>query len=120
MQVCQGNECVEYITEKVDLTDEYVIFRKAVLEEDYELAKEICVIEQIKDLLDVYNEEKEIEERIAHLRKIEGTDAAIAIRGMKYFLATVDLRKYPDLVLKISAKLIVNNIYTSFLVPLEK
>lgn len=114
------DECVEYITEKVDLTDEYVIFRKAVLEEDYELAKEICVIEQIKDLLDVYNEEKEIEERIAHLRKIEGTDAAIAIRGMKYFLATVDLRKYPDLVLKISAKLIVNNIYTSFLVPLEK
>lgn len=113
-------ECIEYITEKLDLTDPYVIFRKAVFEGEYELAKEICAIEQIRDLLDVCNESKQIEERITHLRKIEGKDAAIAIMGMKYFLATVELEQYPDLILKISTVLVVNNIYTSLFIPLKK
>lgn len=113
-------ECIEYITEKLDLTDPYVIFRKAVFEGEYELAKEICAIDQIRDLLDVCNESKQIEERITHLRKIEGKDAAIAIMGMKYFLATVELEQYPDLILKISTVLVVNNIYTSLFIPLKK
>lgn len=113
-------ECIEYITDKLDMTDDYVIFRKAVFEENYELAKETCAIEQIKDLLDVCNENNEVEERILHLRKIKGKDAAIAIMGMKYFLATIDLEEYSELVLQISADLVVDNIYTSLFIPLEK
>lgn len=113
-------ECIEYITDKLDMTDDYVIFRKAVFEGNYKLAKETCAIEQIKDLLDVCNENNEVEERILHLRKIKGKDAAIAIMGMKYFLATIDLEEYPELVLQISADLVVNNIYTSLFIPLEK
>lgn len=113
-------ECIEYITEKLDPTDAYVIFRKAVFERDYELAKEVCTIEQIEDLLDVCNENNDVEERILHLRKIKGKDAAIAIMGMKYFLATIDLEEYPELVLQISAELVVDNIYTSLFIPLEK
>ncbi len=113
-------ECIEYITDKLDLTDNYVIFRKAIFEGNYEVAKEICTVEQIKDLLDVCNENNDVEERIHHLRKIKGKDAAIAIMGMKYFLATIDLEKYPELVLKISTELVVDNIYTSLFVPLEK
>lgn len=113
-------ECIDYITEKIDLTDNYVIFRKAVFEGNYELAKEVCAIEQIKDLLDVCNQNNEVEERILHLRKIKGEDAAIAIMGMKYFLGTIDLEEYPELVLQISAELVVDNIYTSLFIPLEK
>lgn len=113
-------ECAEYITEKLDLTDEYVIFRKAVFEENFEVAKEVCGIEQIKDLLDVCNENNTVEERISHLRRIHGKDTAIAIMGMKYFLATINLEKYPELVLRISTELVVDNIYTSLFIPLEK
>lgn len=113
-------ESIEYISQKLDSTDTYVLFRKAVQEDNYKLAKEICVIEQIKDLLDVCNENNEVEERIRHLRKIKGKDAAIAIMGMKYFLATIDLEEYPELVLQISAQLIIDNIYTSLFIPLEK
>ena len=87
------DECINYITEKMDLTDNYIIFRKAVFEGNYGLAKKICSVEQIKDLLDVCNENNEIEERILHLRKIKGEDAAIAIMGMKYFLGTIDLEE---------------------------
>ena len=113
-------ESIEYITDKLDMTDDYVIFRKAVFEENYELAKETCAIDQIKDLLDVCNENNEVTERILHLRKIKGKDAAIAIMGMKYFLETIDLEEYPELVLQISADLVVDNIYTSLFIPLEK
>lgn len=113
-------ECIEYITEKLDLTDAYVIFRKAVFVGDYKLAKEVCAIEQIQDLLDVCNEGNQVEERILHLRKIKGKDAAIAIMGMKYFLATVDIEEYPELVLQITTELVVDNIYTSLFIPLEK
>lgn len=113
-------ECIEYITEKLDQTDFYVIFRKAVYEGDYKLAKEVCAIEQIKDLLDVCNENNKVDERRLHLRKIKGKDAAIAIIGMKYFLATIDLEEYPELVLQISTELVVDNIYTSLFIPLEK
>lgn len=113
-------ECSEYIAENLDLSDDYVIFRKAILEEDYKLAKEICAIEQIKDLIDVCNEDNGIEVRINHLRKVEGKDAAIAIMGMKYFLATIDLDEYPELVLQISAELVVENIYTSLFIPLKE
>ena len=114
------DECINYITEKMDLTDNYIIFRKAVFEGNYGLAKKICSVEQIKDLLDVCNENNEIEERILHLRKIKGEDAAIAIMGMKYFLGTIDLEEYPELVLQISTKLVVDNIYTSLFIPLKK
>lgn len=113
-------ECIGYISDKLDMTDDYVVFRKAVFEENYERAKEICAIDQIKDLLDVCNEKKQVEERIRHLRKIKGKDAAMAIMGMKCFLATIDLEKYPELVLQISADLVVDNIYTSLFIPLEK
>lgn len=113
-------ECIEYIIDKLDLTDNYVLFRKAFFEEDYELAKQLCTVAQIKDLLDVCNRKNTINERIQHLRKIEGKDAAIAIMGMRYFLATIDLIKYPKLVLEISTDLIIENIYTSLFIPLEK
>lgn len=113
-------DCIEYITQKIDLTDNYVIFRKAVYEGNYELAKDVCSIEQIKDLLDVCNENNGIEKRILHLRKIKGKDAAIAIMGTKYFLGTICLEKYPKLVLQISTELVVENIYTSLFIPLEK
>ena len=113
-------ECIEYITDKLDMTDDYVIFRKAVFEENYELAKKTCTIEQINDLLDICNENNEVEERIRHLKSIKGKDAAIAIMGMKYFLATIDLEEYPELVLQISASLVVENIYTSLFIPLER
>lgn len=114
------DECIEYITEKMDMKDAYITFRKAILEGNYEVAKSICNIEQIKDLLDVYDENKCIKEKISHLRKINGKDAAIAIMAMKYFLATVSLEDNPEIILQISTELIIENIYTSLFIPLEK
>lgn len=113
-------ECIEYITDKLDLTDSYVLFRKAVYEEDYEVAKQLCVVAQIRDLLEVCNGNNSIDERILHLGRIKGKDAAIAIMGMRYFLANINIIEYPELVLEISTDLVIENIYTSLFIPLEK
>lgn len=113
-------EAIEYITENFDMLDDYMIFRKAILEENYKLAKKVCAIDQIKDLLEVCNEKSSVKDRIAHLRKIKGKDASIAIMGMKKFLATIDLQAYLELVMQISTELIVDNIHASLFIPLKE
>lgn len=57
--------------------DLYVRFRNALLNEEYDNASRLCGIDQIKDLIVVYNKNTSITEKIEHLRKIQGKDASI-------------------------------------------
>lgn len=98
----------------------YVMFRSALLNEEYEKAMELCGISQIKDLIVVYNKNVSITEKIGHLRKIEGRDASIAIMAMRNFLSTIDLDVYLEIAMKLSTELIIDNIFTSLFIPLEK
>lgn len=107
--------------EKMMLQDQlYVMFRSALLNEEYDRAMEICGIDQIKDLIVVCNKKISITEKMGHLRKIEGRDASIAIMAMRNFLSTIDLNEYLEIAMKLSTELIIDNIFTSLFIPLEK
>ncbi|WP_440250917.1 hypothetical protein, partial [Clostridium sp.] len=98
----------------------YVKFRSALLSEEYEKAMNLCGISQIKDLIMVYNKNVAITEKMRHLRKIEGRDASIAIMATRNFLSMIDLNDYLGIAMEISTELIIDNIFTSLFVPLEK
>lgn len=118
---CLGQEKDIKFIEKMMIQDPlYVMFRSALLNEEYEKAMELCGVSQIKDLIIVYNKNVSITERMEHLRKIEGRDASIAIMAMRTFLSTIDLNAYLEIAMKLSTELIIDNIFTSLFIPLEK
>lgn len=100
--------------------DLYIKFRCALLNEKYDIASQICGIDQIRDLIIVYNKNISISKKIKHLRKIQGKDALIAIRSMSNFLGDIDLDKYLEIAMQISSELIIDNVFTSLFIPLEK
>lgn len=113
-------ESIEYINEKLNLDNQYIRFRKACCEKQFNVADSLCNIKQIKNLLYACNDKNDIYEREKHLDNIEGKDAAIAVMGIRYFLATNDLEENDNMILNISSKLLVKNILTSLFIPLEK
>lgn len=118
---CLGKEkninFIEQLTKEDDL---YVRFRNALLNEEYNNASDLCGIDQIKDLIVVYNKKTSITEKVEHLRKIQGKDASIAIMAMRNFLASIDLDIYLEVAMKLSTELIIDNIFTSLFIPLKK
>ena len=114
------DECVGFINNKLDLNNQYIAFRKACCENDFDGAILLCNIPQIKDLLFVCDTRNSIEDKIAHLGSVKGRDASIAIMRIKYFIANLDIKENYDVILDISAKLIAENIYTSLFIPLKK
>jgi hypothetical protein len=114
------DECIQFIDEKLNNDDSYVKFRKAIIKKNFKEASELCEIKQIRDLLVIYDNNNTIEQKMAHLRKIEGKDASMAIMGMKYFLSTINLDEHIDIAMNLATDLIINNIYTSLFIPLEK
>ncbi len=118
---CLGQEKDIKFIEKMMIQDQlYVKFRSALLNEEYEKAIELCGISQIKDLIVVYNKNVPITEKMEHLGKIDGRDASIAIMAMRNFLSTIDLNEYLEIAMKLSTELIIDNIFTSLFIPLEK
>lgn len=118
---CLGKEKnINFIEQMIKEDDLYVRFRNALLNEEYDNASRLCGIDQIKDLIVVYNKNTSITEKIKHLRKIQGKDASIAIMAMSNFLASIDLNTYLEVAMKLSTGLIIDNIYTSLFIPLEK
>lgn len=118
---CLGKEKnINFIEQMTKEDDLYVRFRNALLNEEYDNASRLCGIDQIKDLIVVYNKNTSITEKIEHLRKIQGKDASIAIMAMSNFLASIDLNTYLEVVMKLSTGLIIDNIFTSLFIPLEK
>lgn len=118
---CLGKEKDIKFIEKATIQNSlYVKFRSALLSEEYEKAMNLCGISQIKDLIMVYNKNVAITEKMRHLRKIEGKDASIAIMATRNFLSMIDLSDYLGIAMEISTELIIDNIFTSLFVPLEK
>lgn len=115
----ESNECDRFIEEKLDINDEYIQFRKALVGGDYELALRICKIEQIKDYLFVCDNGTTLEKMI-HLHPIEEKNASIGIFTMKEFLSSIDIEKDSEIAFNIAANLIVHNIYTSLFIPWGK
>lgn len=113
-------ECVRYIDEQLDISDEYVRFRKELLCENYSDASKICGIQQIRDYMFVCDKNTTIEEKIGHLHSIDGTNSSIDILSTKIFLASVELEKDSEVVLSIVANLVIDNIYTSLFIPWTK
>lgn len=115
----EKEECIKYITEELNIKNEYVQFRKTLLENNFKKASDICKIEQIKDFLFV-RDKKDIIEKMGHLRPIKGSSSSIAILILKEFLSSIDIEKNYEIGFKITADLIVDNIYTSLFIPWDK
>ena len=113
-------ECDDFITEKLNEEDSYVRFRKALLCKDYQLASNICGIDEIKDYLYVCDSNTNIVGKIAHLHPIDGNNSSITIVTMKKFLSSVNFEEDWETVFKIAANLVIDNIYTSLFIPWEK
>jgi hypothetical protein len=113
-------ECIKYINDNLNLKDKYISFRKAFLEENFQVATNICKVNLINDLLYLHDLEKTTEEKMKFLHSIDGPDASIAIRGVTYFLSAIDLEIHMDICLKIATDLVVDNILTALFIPLEK
>lgn len=116
----EKEECLDFITQKLNGEDCYVQFRKALLCDDYQSAADVCGIKEIRDYLYVCNNNTNTEEKIAHLHPIDGTNSSINIVSMKRFLASANLEQDWQIVFKIATNLIIDNIYTSLFIPWEK
>lgn len=114
----ENNFC--YVEKKLNGTDLYIQFRKELLMKRYNEAINLCKIENINDLMIIRNEKESIKNKTLHLRKLNGTDVIMAIRGFKIFWSEIDLEKNFDLVLSLSVDLIIENIYAYLFIPLEK
>lgn len=115
-----ADESAEFIDEKLDLNNEYVRFRKACCEKEYNVANKLCKINQICDLLYIYDDKNGLQEKIMHLGKIEGNDALFAVMRTKYCLNHIDLDEELEIALDVSTQLIISNIYTAYMIPLKK
>ncbi len=115
-----AKESIEFINEKLNMNNQYIKFRKSCCEKQFVIADSLCKIEQIKDLIFVYNDENDICERVEHLGKMEGRDVGIAAKGIKYFISTIKLDENFEIISRISTILVVSNIYASLLIPLKK
>lgn len=113
-------ECKDFIADKLDEKDSYVQFRKALLCKEYQLASDICGIEEIKDYLFVCDSNTSTPDKIAHLHPIDGNNSSISIDAMKRFLSSVNLEQDWEMVFNIVANLVIDNIYTSLFIPWEK
>ncbi len=113
------DESVTFITEKLDDNNNYIQFRKALLKQEYKQALALCHIDPIKDYLFV-KDDYSTEEKLKHLCAIKGENASIAIFTMKEFLAAVDIEENPEIVFNLAANLVVDNIYTSLIIPWGK
>lgn len=115
----EKDECIQFIMEKMDESNKYVQFRKALLNKDFKSASEICNIVPIQDYLFICDDNSTVD-KMKHLHSIEGVNASIAILTMKEFLGSIDIEKDSDRVFEIVANLIVDNIYTSLFIPWRK
>lgn len=113
------DESVTFITEKLDESNDYIQFRKALLEREYKQASQICQIDPIRDYLFVKDEYPAIE-KLEHLHSISGKNASISILTIKEFLAMIDIAAETEMVFNIAANLVVDNIYASLIIPWRK
>lgn len=108
------------IEQKININNEYVKFRKSILERNFERASQLCQVESIKDILVVCDNHKSFNEKYAHLRGLEGAHILMAIRALEIFLNEINLDKYMELALTLITDLVINNVYTSMFIPLDK
>lgn len=113
------DEAVSFISEKMDIENNYIQFRMAMLKGEYKQALALCNIEPIKDYLFI-KDDYSTEEKLKHLHAIEGENTSIAIFTMKEFLAAIDIEENPEIVFNLAANLVVDNIYTSLIIPWGK
>lgn len=111
-------ESIAYITENLDIKNNYIKFRKALLKKEYKQALELCNIKPIKDYLFV-KDDYTTEEKLKYLH-LKGENASIAIFSIKEFLATVNIEKNSEMVFDLVANLVVDNIYASLIIPWRK
>lgn len=116
----QGDELIAFISEKMDVSNQYILFRKACCEKKIDLAMSLCGLEQIRDSLFVWDERNDISEKIGRLGVIKGKDAAMAIMRIRHFLWSINVKENYDIVLSLSAKLVVENIFTAVFLPFER
>ena len=77
-------------------------------------------MQEINEYLFIRDSRLSVEDKMRYLRPIEGRCASIGIRSMQYFLSVIDLEKHMDIALRISTNLMLDNIFTSLFIPLEK
>lgn len=116
----EKERCLRLIEKKLDNKNPYVQFRKNILEKNYKEASKLCQIEQIKDLIFICDEHESVENKAMHLRKMQGNDAIMAIRGLRVFLSELDLDKNLEVALSLSCDLVINNVFASLFIPLKK
>ncbi len=119
LAVKKKEECIEFISANYDENDKYVAFRLAELKGKYKDASDICNIAPWKDYLFICDEHS-IEDKMLHLLPISGSNAAFAVKSMIKFLNDIDIKQFSQIILKKSAELVIENIYTGLLLPWDK
>lgn len=113
-------ECLDYIDKNFNSEDLYVKFRRKLLEKKYKEAINLCNVEQIKDLINIYNENESFQNKTRSLKKLRNENIVMEIRGLKIYFSEIDLKKNLDLILSLSADLVIENILFSLFLPLDK
>lgn len=119
LAVKEKQECIDFIKSNYSIDEEYVTFKIAELEGNYKRASDMCNIAPWKEYLYICDEHS-IEKKMEHLLPIAGKNAAFAVKSIIRFLNDIDIDRFAKVILKKSAELIIENIYTGLLLPWDK
>ncbi len=97
----------------------YIDLRLAILNEDYEKAYNICALGDLKHLFAICNPSIDMIDKKRYLDEVKGTGGTFEILISKYYFMQLDKRENFSAMLEFAVDLMINNINTSLLVPLD-
>jgi hypothetical protein len=113
-------ECIDFIEKNLDLKNTYIRFRKLVMEQNYNEARELCGLEILKDLMLICDSKNDVNLIKDKVTNIYGNNAIMSVLSARCFFRRLNLETDYEIGLEIATDLIINNKYAICFLPIKE